>query len=56
MVMDGGDDDDDVVDSDAWHALVTWHCVGCCLGGKVSARPALDSGYRRAAQANLDRS
>ena len=38
MVMDN----DDVDDSDARHALVTWHCVGCCLGGKVSARPALD--------------
>ena len=46
----------DIVDSDAWHALVMWHCVGCCLCGKVSARPALDNSYRQAAQACLNRS
>ena len=34
-VLDGEGNDGDVVDSNTWHAAVTWQCVECCLDGKV---------------------
>ena len=40
-MLDGGGNDSDVVDNDAWHAAVMWHYVECCLDRKVSARPPL---------------